>query len=772
MVANDVRALLVAIEEYPDTKDVSPRLEGTTQAARDFIRWVHEGKGVELNNIWLCGEPSEDVPSQIRRFGTTRGQVRQAIISLCDAGRNQTRQLFIFMSGHGFAYQSANEALLPADIFVCSEYVDSRTGGDACVNISELQQMLAYWLGGTDHFYFVDCCRNRMQQSRIYPANLALSLAAADTGRPFIYTLYSTAPGASASARSGFVKHLLDALRGKGRAKGYTDDNRQMQILFPLVSEYLKNKLGRHQIEARTGGGDGIILALPEIPKNTCLLRIRGAAETDEFTAQLLLRGEHLGTPTVFHGETGSIRAKPDVYTINISHPQVPITQIDPPGGAPLDMYDSCEAKFAFVSTRWRNASEKKMPPRTYIELNLPPNTSVTFRNLNGGQRQTFSGNVHREIDAGSYEMQVFEGKLAIGIQHLRIAAGTTNKPNVLGFARSPARMSILRAAGSDPETRNFHLFPNHGPIADIDMALWLSILGASKLLDQNQQFPAFAQVSLSSFRQTEPGAAVLQVLTAFYKPPQELMVGIHSGAEVSWHRGREIGGLQNVWEVTVPVHHAGSCLVSFRLDEAPITTFMSHTMANAVTLVILSPSDGDEFRRDRSTCELRNQYILPMPSALESGAQRSSDVRFPNDPTTIRDMFYIQTRFCSGRAVASVGEAESVATWQDVLAAKKWVDPITVAILCYEMIRRGQLRELEKQIRSVAESLWRNSKLPDANAILMILGEKPDLITVPLLLDGLLPLSGRTDLLPYSASRLEYDGCWTMWKDVVNETD
>lgn len=768
-IANDARALLLAIEEYPDAKDVSPKLEATTQAATEFIRWFHEAKGVEMNNIWLCCKPAEDVPPQIRRFGTTRSQVRQAIVSLCESGRDQTRQLFVFVSGHGYAYQPDNEALLPAEIFVCSDYVDSKTGGDACVNIIELQQMLAYWLGGIDHFYFVDCCRNRMRQSRIYPANLALSLAAADTGRPSIYTLYSTAPGAIASTGSGFVNHLLDALRGKGRAKGYTNDNRHMQVLFPLVSEYLKNKLGRHQIESRPGGGDGIILALSEIPENICSLRIRGAAETDEFTAQLLLRGQHLGAPTVFHGETGSIHAKPDVYTINISHPQASVAQIDPPGGEPLDMYDSCEAEFAFVSSYRGNNAETKLLPKTYIELNLPPNTSVSLRNLNSGQTQMFSGNLHTEIEAGSYEMQVFEGKLTIGIQHLRIAAGTTNKLNPLGFARSPARMSILRAAESDSETRSFQLFHNRAPIADVDMALWLSILGASKLLDSDQQSRVFAEISLSSFRRTEPGAPVLQVLSAFYKSPQEFMVGVHSGTGVGWHHGREIRGLQNVWEVTVPIQQAGPCLVSFRLNAASITTFMTHTVANAVTLVILSSSAAEELQRDYSTWGLRNQYILPMPNTKESGAQRPSDVQLLSDPTTIRDMFYIQTRFCSGRAVASADEAEPIATWRDVLAGK-WLDPITVAILCYEMIRRGKLRESGQQIRRVAESLWRNSKLPDANAILTMLGEQPDLITVPLLLDGFLPLSGRPDLLPFSASRLEYGGCWTMWKDVVNK--
>ena len=213
----DIRCLVIAIEQYSSAEGLSPKLEGTTSAAFDFIQWMVTVQCVSPNQIWLCADPSLTVAG-VNRFGTQRSDVRKAIVSLTTNARNQTRQLYLFISGHGFAFSTSAFAD-PADMLVCSEYAELATGGDACVGIPELQRMLSYWIGGADHFYFVDCCRNLIDQTRISPVTLALSLPSAGD-RPFVHTLYSTTSGTQAFTTSGFGKSLLDGLNGKGRAKG------------------------------------------------------------------------------------------------------------------------------------------------------------------------------------------------------------------------------------------------------------------------------------------------------------------------------------------------------------------------------------------------------------------------------------------------------------------------------------------------------------------------------------------------------------------------
>ena len=87
---------------------------------------------------------------------------------------------------------------------------------------------------------------------------------------------------------------------------------------------------------------------------------------------------------------------------------------------------------------------------------------------------------------------------------------------------------------------------------------------------------------------------------------------------------------------------------------------------------------------------------------------------------------------------------------------------------MCYEMIRRGQKQQLESQLRVVAGNLWRYFRLPDSQAILSMLGEQRVPSTPPLFIDGVLPFTENSDLLPFPAAKLDYASPWTTWRNVV----
>jgi hypothetical protein len=146
----NIRSLVIAIEQYSSAEGLAARLEGTSAAAFDFIEWLLKVKGVSASEIWLCADAGLNVHG-LNRFGTQRRDLRKALLSLASAAMNQTQQLYLFISGHGFSFQSS-AAADPADMLVCSDYEDLATGGDACVGIPELQRYLSYWIGGMDHF--------------------------------------------------------------------------------------------------------------------------------------------------------------------------------------------------------------------------------------------------------------------------------------------------------------------------------------------------------------------------------------------------------------------------------------------------------------------------------------------------------------------------------------------------------------------------------------------------------------------------------------------
>src|ERR1039458_7879255 len=147
----DIRSLVIAIEQYSSAEGLSARLEGTSSAAFDFIEWIRKVKGVSASGIWLCADPGLTVPG-VNRFGTQRRDVRRALASLASAAINQTRQLYLLISGHGFCFQSSASAD-PADMLVCSDYEDLATGGDACLGIPVLQRYLSRSFQVTDSVF-------------------------------------------------------------------------------------------------------------------------------------------------------------------------------------------------------------------------------------------------------------------------------------------------------------------------------------------------------------------------------------------------------------------------------------------------------------------------------------------------------------------------------------------------------------------------------------------------------------------------------------------
>jgi hypothetical protein len=767
-MSNDTRVLVCAAESYAHAADLSGNLAGTSAAGFDFARWARDAKGVALSDMWLCTD--SDLAADlngVNKFGATRAQIREALVSLCGNGKNKTSQLLVFLSGHGFAY-STTAGSAPADMFVCSEYANLTSGGDACINIPELQEKVAYWIGGMDHFYFVDCCRNVIDPLRINPVNLALAMPGSDVSRPFVYTLYSTSIGATAFTGSGFTKYLLDGLCGKGRAKGWALDNTKMQVLFALVCEYVKKKVGRQRVDFRPGGGDGLILTLPSVPENECSIVVKDAVPEDVFQVQLFLKGSKFGEITVIHGSTGEIRATPEVYAIRVNHKERVVVQKAPPEGCPIDLYDSCEARFEMQEAE-RDSRPTPSLQKSYVLLNLPPNISADLLNLNTNKHvRDLVGSVTSEVDPGEYELTVLEDRIPIRSQSLTVIAGETTRPDVLSFPRSAARMSILRAIGSVAEDRVFDFSETLGPVANVDLGLWLSILGASKIIAPIDAFSKLRTIPTANFDHIAPGSAAIYVLAAFDIGKLPLKVAAHAG-ELKWHEARQIDMIEDVQEVNIVVDHPGPGILSVSAGKRPTETFVIHTVPNRATLVVLSHDPSSSVPLPPEQRHIRRyQYILPISGLSRHVSPELQDVVAAHtDLKSIRAMFNVQALFCSKRAVSFSDGSTSRHLWDDSLYGK-WLDPMMSVVMCYEMIRRGRKNELKDQLQVVARNLWRYFKLPDSHAILNILGEQVKPLTPPLFLDGVIPFAESSAFLPFPSSKLDYASPWTTWTNVV----
>src|SRR5262249_47070237 len=123
--------------------------------------------------------------------GATRDEIKDAIIALDAAGKDNTPELYVFFSGHGFFYTDTG-GRVTANVLVAADFRNRAHSGDKCVNIDELRKELRLCMGKGDHFYFIAPCRNEIPSTDIEVVGLGLRLKRSVTGDPTVYTLYST----------------------------------------------------------------------------------------------------------------------------------------------------------------------------------------------------------------------------------------------------------------------------------------------------------------------------------------------------------------------------------------------------------------------------------------------------------------------------------------------------------------------------------------------------------------------------------------------------
>jgi hypothetical protein len=339
------RALVIAIEDYPQADGLARTLEGTNDAADAFIEWLIQTRKLPLEHIRYCGAPG-------RRRGRTRGTTREEILEevqlLVRQGQDATQELFVFFSGHGFAYAESPERKA-TDILVTSEFTRPEDSGGACIQLREFQEKLQLALGPGDHYYFIDACRNVISEEQVEPLRLGKRFGKSSLGLGTLFTLYSTAPQSVARTDSGFSQHLLQGLHGRGRAKGWVED--RMYVTFPLLHRYVRSKMLRQEADLRIeGSSEGHILEVRPIPRSKCLIRILNASEQDSFYIQCTdRRGLKFITEEMrFQGQEAELELPPGDYEVDVRHPSMEVNRVlSPKAKHRVDAYEeACTVEF------------------------------------------------------------------------------------------------------------------------------------------------------------------------------------------------------------------------------------------------------------------------------------------------------------------------------------------------------------------------------------------------------------------------------------------
>jgi Caspase domain len=733
------RALIIAIEHYALMEEgLAPRLPGTHDSALEFRRWLLQDQGLAAGDITMC---VEDPALGGGTAGATMDDALQVLLDLRSAGRNLTEHLYVYLSGHGFAYTDIDNRRL-ADVLLLAEYRHRGRSGNACLSIDSLQHWLRAELGPGEHFYFVDCCRNPVRQDEIKVPDLPLTYEGGTNGAPTIHTLYSTVEGAVAAVESGFSRVLISGLKGAGRAKEWLQDYSGMAVKFRPVSEYVKAGLPQQQVATAPGWGDGegLIRELVPAPVYELKVVVENAEPGDTFDVGISTgRGQPLPSES-FTGAEWTFRTwPPDDYNLVLSTPGFDVEPLD---GPRADLYDACTLRFRKTPPGVA-AAQPSAEPAGPVTVRAPDNATVRVRGMTLPETCEATGEFVADLPPDRYAFDIVDHRGArVGHRELELQADGPREVDLTGFPRSPLRDSLLARLPHRVGAVDFSETLG-GATPDQGLDLWLALIGASRILQgAPDDFSKLGPLPLATFFDVPPDGGPLYVLAGFDEPPERITLELGDGP-----RGLlphpELPGL---FELPRPDAVPGSHLVTLAVDGLAPLTLASASVANRATLIVFDRQAGEPIRI--------RQLILPLPHLHHQ--LRSGPPPFRTSPlNTVRRSVEIQRQFEGGRKLSALLDDSEL----DDLLFFKWSESVMCLLGAYELARRGRADRLAVAASNLQRFF---TELPDSHEIARLAGEPapmPD--KPPIVLDGYL---SRPRPAPPGAT-LDMRGPWTLWR-------
>jgi hypothetical protein len=760
------RALIIGVENYANSQGLDATLPGTTQAAAAFRQWLIDRKQLTPDQILFCAETG----TAGRTHGTNRADLLRAILDLVQGGKDRTDELFVFYSGHGFAYPES-PSRKPLDVVVGADFETAALSGGACLKLQEIQTKLWYAMGPGDHYYFVDACRTMIQPTDIDVPDCGIMFGTSDLGRPTVYTLCSTTLGQPAWVASGFPGALIDALDGRGRAKGWMGT--RLVVTFDLVCRYLLSAVQRQPVDStKEGSGDGVLLEVAPVSQYACDIAIDGALPDDRFVAETQDSRQHPTGSEAFTGGSHTLTLVPDDYFVTVKMNAQPLTLTDP-ASPPVDLYEPRRVRFVKAAPAVPGGpAAATAPAGPAVPVEAAPAmvsvvgggpTTVQITHVQTGQQvsapDTFSG----PLPAGTYAVQIQQQGATVAAGDVTVSSGQHVDLD-LGALRLPSPVSAEMVAALPVDARVGQLASLSEslgePLASSDEGLLLSLAGASRIVADPESFSTLRTLPFATFEDVPAGGSAIYVLAGRDETGAPSQVKFDDAA---WHPLAAAGTLAFVShekQIAAPGGH----IVSFHADRRPAASIAVQAYAARVTLLVVTA--------DRSG-RLRGQQ-LALPAAHLAGGLPREQVEYllhgPRSPLQIVWSSYLmQRRFAERQRVAPSAGDPGFEDWQ-ALTEGRWVDPIMTAIAAYELVRTGLTPDSRGTAERLVALLRDHFKSPDAEAVAKLLGlpwQQPP--STPAMLDGVMALGGP---LPLPVAHLDYESPWTVWRGAVKYSD
>jgi hypothetical protein len=718
---------------------------------------AHRGARPAEANIRFCAHPLHDDADA----GANRADIIEEIKRLYEDGHEKTDTLFVYFSGHGFAFSDVDNRWM--DALVCADFTIPENSGGCCINLDELRERLWMWLGPGEHFYFIDACRNLLSRKDIEVLGLGITRSRSPRKVPARHSLQSTLQGALAGVGSQFPAHLLAGLRGGGRAKSWEYAPRgSMVVHFRSLTDYLLAKMPGQPIDADPDGtSPGILQTIQPVPKAKCTITLRGLGTKGEAALHIVNRQNQAVWDSVAgEGET-PVELPPLDYYLSVDAGGAAVTPLGP---VDLDMYEPKPLEFkvdaAGGSTPTPAGDPPPPAPQGWLRVLLPPSTELYLRDrATGSAAAQTHGDETLNLRVGDYdaELRDWDGAL-VEKRQIDIVAGGEHLLDLRVFKPGRVRGQLLQAVKGEHKNGLAEFSEQLGPMADQDLGLWLAIVGASRILGGAGTFSKLGPLPLAEFKHVPPGGSAVYVLAGFDGPRMKLQVGISQGPDVMWRAATPVKDIDGLHESSFD-SEVGPRLLSWRIGKTAPVTIASVALPNRATLITMATDEAGKLQV--------GQFILPLPHLFPYLAPKVREQI--EHRASLQDVKFLYRAWRSFRDRDDVFATKGMTGLLDILY-DKWIDPVGALLASYELIRRGRRDELEEVVKNLNLFF---PDLPDTAAISqLVTGKSGPPAGAPLFLEGTMTFEDRPEIFPFPASKLNYGMTWTAWRGAVSAHD
>ncbi|HEV7891670.1 MAG TPA: caspase family protein [Pyrinomonadaceae bacterium] len=434
---------------------------------------------------------------------------------------------------------------------------------------------------------------------------------------------------------------------------------------------------------------------------------------------------------------------------------------------ADAEMLEETQRPGATATGEEPAAKDATLPLAATLRLKAAPETEVQAENLKTGEVLKGAGGLESEAAPGEYVVRLIERGVTVSRRNVTLKAGEELKLDLLARGEDKIRDTIIHAVGADT-VEGASVFSEHalGPLVNDDLALWLSLFGASRIVGMPGEFSKLVRLKLENFDDVKQGESVVYLLAGFEKSEGPFGVGLSSGPHVDWEPPREVEGLYKIYERRFEAE-AGAHLLSLKLPGQPPATFAVHCLPNRATLAAVA--------EDKEGRLNFHQFLLPLRHLFEHLGPTVQAYAERNMLGVVRTMALAQSQFARKRSVQKLLKETDENAWDD-LVNHRWLDPLMALVAAYDIIRHGTIEQGKKLLGLMNSTLRKDfDGMGDVEAIAKLIGADWNTpASPPLLLDGVLAFDDveEKQILPLSPDRLDYRSTWTAWRGAVNDFD